>query len=116
MKGSEMGLDLYLQGKICPTCGKSENPEIGWNYTYNVSPMWREVFPDTKMINIDGMTCQESLPKLEKFRDALKADPEKFKKMNPDNGWGDYDSFLKAIEELIIYENTYPDCIWDSWR
>lgn len=31
----------------------------------------------------------------------MKADPEKFKKRNPENGWGNYDEFLSWLERYL---------------
>jgi hypothetical protein len=31
----------------------------------------------------------------------LKSDPERFKKFNPHNGWGDYDGFVQFVERYL---------------
>ena len=112
-----MGLDLCLKTEVCPHCGREDSPDFEWNYTYNVSKMWYEVFPESnKMIDIDGMTCKESLPRLEHLRDTIKADPDKFKAMNPPNGYGCYESFVEAVERLIIVAKNYPNGIWVARR
>jgi len=112
-----MSLDLWLKSEKCPHCGRSDDPDFDWNYTYNVSKMWFEVFPNADgMVDIDGLTGKESLKKLETFKAAMINDPNKFKKMNPPNGWGSYTTFLSAIEKLIEAAKEHPDHIWHSWR
>ena len=112
-----MSLYLNLKTEKCPHCGRQDSPDFDWNYTYNVSRMWYEVFPKAnKMVDIDGLTCEASLPVLQHFRDTLKADPERFKALNPPNGWGCYESFVEAIEKLIGAAKKYPNCVWEAWR
>jgi len=111
-----VSLDLFLTFKPCPTCGQCKEG-VDWNYTYNVAPMWYAVFPDSKnMLDIDGMTGKESVSRIESFVTALEAEPERFKAMEPNNGWGSYDSFLKALKSLIEIAEQNPDGMWRSWR
>lgn len=39
----------------------------------------------------------------------LKTDPEEFKKLNPENGWGDYEGLLNLVEKYLLACITYPD-------
>lgn len=106
-----MSLDLYLR---CSHCNQDATE---WNYTYNVSKMWYSVYPEAKgMIDIEGMTGKESLPRLIYFAQRMRDCPGAFKEMNPPNGWGSYDSFLKAIEDLIKQAKEYPTLIWRASR
>ena len=40
---------------------------------------------------------------------VLKNDPEKFKKFNPDNGWGTYDILIAVIERYLKACKEDPD-------
>lgn len=40
---------------------------------------------------------------------AMEADPERFKKLNPQNGWGDYNGFLMFVSEYLQACRDYPD-------
>ena len=40
---------------------------------------------------------------------ALKADPEKFRAMNPTNGWGAYENLVKFVEEYLAACEANPD-------
>lgn len=79
--------------------------------------MWYEVRPqDEKMVMIDGLTGKQSIPILEQVISALEKSPEKFKAMNPENGWGSYDGFLQFLKELLAGAIKSPACRWKTWR
>lgn len=111
-----MGVDLYLQSKKCNECGHVESVGDDLGYTYNVGDMWREIYPEEKLLSIDEMTGQEAYKKLKHAHDELLKNPDKFKAMNPPNGWGSYDTFLTFIEKLMDLSSLYPDYIWHTWR
>lgn len=69
-----------------------------WNYTSNCAPMWRAAGVD--LAAFDGRTAAECAKPLGEAIAAMEADPERFKAMNPRNGWGSYDSVLDALREL----------------
>lgn len=39
----------------------------------------------------------------------LKSEPERFKKFNPENGWGSYDGLVKFVENYLNACYEYPD-------
>ncbi len=39
----------------------------------------------------------------------LKADPERFKKFNPPNGWGSYENLVEFVEDYIVACVKNPD-------
>lgn len=111
-----MSLDLWLESPKCPTCGHVESTDE-LNYTYNVAPMWRKIFPDAKcMVDIDGMTGKDSLHKLMDARIAMEFKPEVFKALNPENNWGSYDGFLKYLKQLSAMAANYSNYIWRASR
>lgn len=107
-----MGLDLSLS---CRHCGQT--PFDSFNCTYNLSPMWEKIFPDhKKMLPIDDMQAGSSLPMLYSCLHELMKDPDKFKKLNPENGWGSYDTLLALIIKLIDAAKAQPEFVWRAWR
>jgi len=111
-----MSLDLYLESPECVTCGHSEE-YFHSNYTYNVSKMWYEIYPDAEgMVDIDKMTGTEAYKTLCHARTILEENPSKFIKMNPENGWGNYHGFLDFINALIKACLEHPTGVWNSWR
>jgi len=39
----------------------------------------------------------------------LKIEPERYKKFNPENGWGSYDGLVKFVENYLNACYEYPD-------
>lgn len=108
-----MSWDAYLHDDRGHTDGS-------WGYTHNCNGMANAVldpeyeqrdtfeevfkFKDKEHISwwerLDGLSGSDGAALLDKIITGLEADPEKFRKMNPDNGWGDYDSFLAVLKEM----------------
>lgn len=103
-----------------------------WNYTHNCNgmanavldenyeqrPVGEEVFcfKDKGHVSwwrrLNGLSGPEGAAFLDTIIRGLEADPERFRAMNPPNGWGDYDSFLKRLTEM---RNAVPE--WPTtWR
>lgn len=65
-------------------------------------PLWR---PEEK-----GWThAKQLISPLEAGLEALKADPSAFRKLNPDNGWGDYDCLVEFAEGYLEACREWPD-------
>lgn len=101
-----------------------------WNYTHNCNPManalvsddevragarrwWAKRGRDDIVARIDagemlgswwdcleGMSGPDGAAYLDRIIKGLQADPERFRAMNPENGWGDYDSFLAVLIDM----------------
>lgn len=56
--------------------------------------------------HLDGMSGPEGASFLDKIIRGLEADPDRFRAKNPENGWGDFDSFLKTLTEM---RNAVPE-------
>jgi len=70
--------------------------------------MWR---PE----ELDFGEAGELIPDLERGLALLMEKPERFKKLNPKNGWGDYEGFVKVVRKYLSACKTYPDAkIWVS--
>jgi hypothetical protein len=63
-----------------------------------IGPAWFE--------RLDGMSGKAGQEYLDKIIKTLKADPDGYRAMNPDNGWGDYDSLVKVLTEM---RDAVPD-------
>lgn len=102
-----------------------------WNYTHNTSRMvypvledagidlGSETRPDGSMRartwwrHLDGMSGPEGAAFLNVIVSGLRADPARFVAMNPSNGWGDYDTFVKVLEEMRDSVPEWPT-VWDA--
>lgn len=107
-----MSLDVYL---CCPHCGQSV---FHGNYTYNAGPMWRRAVDDNNayMVNIDGLSGKASIDILSRVILAMSSDMKTYRAMNPENGWGDADSFLVWIRSLQSEAENHPDFVWECHR
>lgn len=92
-----MSLDVYLTAVRTTTVFEA-------NYTHNVTKMaaaagiyeavWR---PEEKGYTMAGhliIPLREGIAKME-------ADPAKFIALNPENGWGSYETFLPWLKEYL---------------
>lgn len=73
--------------------------EVG-NYTYNVSNMYKEAMGIT-LSDLHGMSATEAIDILHKGVTNMNNDPEKYKAMNPPNGWGDYEGALQFLTKIL---------------
>ena len=46
-------------------------------------------------------TAQQLIDPLKVGLSLLKSDPQKFKKLNPQNGWGDYEGLVDFVEKYL---------------
>lgn len=103
---------------ICHCCGGSG---AEWNYTHNTNgmiaaaresighadayelgsthPIMKAIGPPWYEV-LDGMSGAEGARYLGDIITALEADPKRYRAMNPENGWGSYDSLLEVLREM----------------
>lgn len=116
-----MSLDIYLyQTEPCPHCGGEiigDAIEYGgeFNITHNLTKMadeagiyyaiWRpeELFKVPK--------CKDVLDIIKEGYKKMLDDPERYKKFNPSNGWGNYSGFCEWIEKLISAYEENPEAV-----
>ena len=111
----DMSWNAYLQ---CECCG---NSVIEVNYTHNINGMANlalnpdyqqrsvaaEVFDSYKSwwTQLDGMTGVDGAAFLDRIITAFDTDPEKYRALNPRNGWGNFDTFR---ERLVALRDAVP--------
>lgn len=106
-----MSLDVYLKTKKCECCGKSDG--VFWlNITHNLTDMaeeagiygivWR---PDENNIT----HAKQLIEPLKAAIKSLKDEPERYKKFEPENGWGSYDGFVEWLKEYLEACEKYPE-------
>ena len=102
---------------IGPTGDTEKSVEVcDINVTYNLSPMFREAFDGVGFRDFNNMKAKDALPILRGAVEAMKNDPDRFKKHNPENGWGSYDSAIGVLEILcggcLMAETAAPGLGW----
>jgi hypothetical protein len=79
------------------------------NYTHNVAKMWELAGVYESLYNSNGRRANEILLNLKVGIKKMEKSPEEFKKLNPENGWGDYDSALGFLKEIALACEENPD-------
>lgn len=104
--------------RTCPHCdGVLEQSvhEVGsWNCTHNINPMIRSAGDPDWWKSLDGLSGTEGKALLERIIMGLEAEPGRFRAMNPENGWGDYDSLLTVLREMRDAVPPEPST-WRMW-
>ncbi len=83
------------------------------NMTYNVSKMYRETFP-AGMDGIHALAEIKAADAIEMLRmviGEMESNPSKYKLLNPPNGWGNYESALQYIRNILVGCEQHPNCI-----
>lgn len=119
-----MSYDIWLENPPkdgpCGRCGGTGKEPGGntgildWNYTSNCAPMWRKAGAD--LAKFEGKPAGECAPILSSAIEAMEADPETYRAMNPSNGWGDYDSLVASLKRLLEGLQGNPHMIVSMWR
>lgn len=78
------------------------------NYTSNVAPMWTEALGHS-LSDLADANAGDSLPALQQAVAAMEADPDKYRAMNPGNGWGNYEGALDYLRDLRDACAAYPN-------
>lgn len=107
-----MSLDVRLDGADCHHCGRSGESFYSANVTHNLNKMadaagiyqalWRPS-------EIGVEKARELVPLLEAGLAKLLADPEAFRSMNPDNGWGSYEGLVEFVRKYLDACREHPD-------
>jgi hypothetical protein len=106
-----MGVDIYIN---CHHCG---HQIFEVNYTHNIVHMMHAAAKTSHYDWADdfqGEPAWRLVPLLARLVSNLKKDPEKYRAMNPNNGWGDYDGMLDDyLGPLMEACNSNPSGILD---
>jgi len=105
-----MSYDFYLTSH-CEACD-TDHHHFNKNYTSNVAPMFAHRFKDgihvinNENANVGGRILFDLLGH---FLD----NKEELEKLNPTNGWGDYEGALKLIRDMVKASMYAPnDAVW----
>lgn len=109
-----MSLDLWLEIDT----GGPEPGLVwdGWNYTHNVGPMYAITLGTTLGVFLEGKTAAEALPKLREMVADMEDRPAVYLALNPENGWGSYDTLLPRLRELVEVAARHPKASWGVSR
>lgn len=83
----------------CPSSYDAPGGDL--NVTYNLTPMFREagLFPAVHS-DLYAAPCSEVAGVADAALRRLEADPERFRALNPPNGWGNYEGAVEFVRHL----------------
>jgi hypothetical protein len=103
-----MSYNVYV---YIPAAVDPDAEAILWegNYTSNVAPMWRKAIGDNLGRTIDMLPFASTVqPILAKGIKRMRANPDEYRAMNSENGWGNYEGALAFLEEIEHACRNYP--------
>jgi hypothetical protein len=107
--------DIKFPGKIPLKFNQEEqetNEVYSANITHNLNTMAEEVGIYKHLWRpeeIEITKASELIEPLKKGIKKLKSTPEKYKKFNPENGWGTYEGFVSFVENYLDACCEYPE-------
>ena len=111
-----MSYDICVVKK-CQHCGHNE-AVFDTNYTFNVSRMYQLAFNNSLGIKLlNEMSVQDARVILAEAIDYMYSHKEELEKLNPANGWGDYNGALEVLVELYTIcvnnkEDFFVEVCW----
>lgn len=78
------------------------------NYTSNVSEMWRDAMPPEGLKGFDGKTAAECRQVLVSGIAKMLDSPDRYRAMEPENGWGSFDGQLKFLIGILEHFDRAP--------
>lgn len=107
-----MSLDVYLK-VVAPTTIYTAN------ITHNLGKMAEEAgiyYLLWKPEAVGVTTAKQLIEPLTAGLALLESDPERFRKFNPENGWGSYEGLVGFVREYLAACKENPDATVDVWR
>jgi hypothetical protein len=139
-----MSYDVYIRSKhFCPHCGRDSQRESD-SYsgelpepTYNLTPIFDLALTGEPLPNpgvteasvvlfkektdrprglrvLSGRKVGDSIAMLEAALRRIEDDPEPFKRLEPDNGWGTIETAISVFKRMRdAAQKCSPDATWD---
>ena len=113
-----MSLDVALYDNCCSACGRRDRVFDG-NITHNLVPMAKAAGLYTPVWRPEelGITKAKQVAEacLQGFGDLF-ANPKKYHVYDAENGWGEYDDFVRFMYSYLGACARYPDAIVEADR
>lgn len=104
-----MSFDISLIVPACPECCRPTETIDVADPTYNLGLMWREAFDgDQGIRGLNGLSAAEVMLRVKVAIERMLAAPEQYRKLQPDNGWGDYEGAVDVLQRLLTKCHRYP--------
>lgn len=112
-----MSLDFYLNdvtddSSECCACKARQPVQVfKKNITHNLTDMAVDAGIYKLLWHPERIDVSKAHQVIDPLRAAITSmvnDPSRFSKHNPENGWGSYDSFLRACHDILEACEKYP--------
>lgn len=109
-----MSYDVWLE---IDTGGGEGHQVWDTNYTSNCSRMWYHASSDGEGVaGFHDRNAGDCVALLDDMIGAMEDDPDTYRKMNPANGWGDFDSQLQWLKDMRDAFARHHRCTVKIWR
>lgn len=102
-----MSLDLYLTTEVDGNVVELYE----CNVTHNLTDMAKSagIYEAVWHPSDIGITkAKDAAPLIKQGLELVRSDPIRFKRLNPSNGWGDYDGFVHFLNRLVENMEKFP--------
>ena len=99
-----MSYDVWMEANLGGPSPYTIDPGI--NHTSNTSGMWREAGCD--LGEMHGSLGEECIPPLEKAIAALTANPNHYRRHEPDNKWGTVETTIDFLSKILAMCKRTP--------
>lgn len=82
-----------------------ETPQCGGSLGFAIGPAWWK--------RLNGANGEDGKRYLAAIINGLESDPNRYRAMNPANGWGSYDHLLAVLREMRDAVPDWP-CVWEA--
>lgn len=108
-----MGADYYFEADL----GGKDRVRIydSVNFTYNLGAMFRAAYPAWEWDMICDLKAKHVAPILITIKRELLSAPDKYRALNPPNGWGSYETMLEGLDRMIAYCEEAPEAWVTGW-
>jgi hypothetical protein len=89
------------------------------NITHNLAKMASEAGIYRHLWRPDEIgieRAEQLIGPLETGLTLLESDPDRFKKLNPENGWGTYEGLIHFVRDYLEACRNYPSATVSVWR
>jgi hypothetical protein len=99
---------VYIPAAVDP-----DEEAVCWegNYTSNAAAMWHRaigVLGLGDVIDTLGQRAEHLIPELARAIDRMRDNPDDYRELEPENGWGDYEGALAFLEGIERACRNYP--------
>jgi hypothetical protein len=112
-----MSLDISLSIEV-DTGGRKPYPVVLYdaNYTHNVTPMWKRAGVYDALYNSEGKLAKDVTGVLIAGFNHMRKNKEEYLPLNPENGWGHYDTALHFLWKFLKACVAHPNATIGVWK